>query len=627
MKRKLQRLWLLIATVLVLAIPAKAESPDYDMSWDALSKHPVPEWFQDAKFGIYAHLGVYCVPAVISEWYPRYMYIEGHEVQKYHIEKYGPLSKFGYKDFIPMFKLEKFDADEWAELYKRSGAKFAGPVAEHHDGFSMWASKVNRWNAKDMGPKRDVVGELVAALRKRDMKIITSFHHGFNLGAYFTKVEGADTADPKYADLYGKFEDKTIGYDRWIGKIKEVIDAYQPDQIWFDWCLREIPMEYKRKMVSYYYSQEAKWNKSVIITRKLDQLPDGVGVLDHERGGSRDKTTFLWQSDDSVSNDCWSWREGFRARSAKSMLDELIDIVSKNGILLMNVCPKADGTISDDQKRLLCEMGDWLKVNGEAIYATRPWRIHGEGPRLYGNRGPTLEFNTVSFENPINLRFTTKGDTLYAICLDWPGRGFTFDTVLIKNASEKGRVSLLGYGPVGYKLDGKKLIINPISLADNKRPCQHAYALKLEGFEIAPEPFALPERCLLIPANATPTGQIIVRPANPNNKDVKERDRLYHWSHPQDSIHWLVDIKQAGDYLVRFESGSRFQPGRVMLSNGEDTLKFTTAANERWGMSQVKDVGKIHFVRTGLYRIDLGSQDLEDWPGAEIWQIELAPAQ
>ena len=148
----------LIASVFFANAQNKDNKPE--MSWEALSQHEVPDWFQDAKFGIYAHLGVYCVPAHESEWYPRYMYTEGHPVQKFHEEKYGPVSEFGYQDFIPMFKLEKFNAKEWADLYKRSGAKFAGPVAEHHDGFSMWDSKVNRWNAKDMGPKRDVLGEL-----------------------------------------------------------------------------------------------------------------------------------------------------------------------------------------------------------------------------------------------------------------------------------------------------------------------------------------------------------------------------------------------------------------------------------------------------------------------------------
>ena len=242
-----------LALMLCVNVLAKDNSTKSEptLSWEVLQSHEIPEWFKDAKFGIYAHLGVYCVPAYDGEWYPRLMQIDGHKVQKHHIETYGPLNEFGYHDFVPMFKLENFDAKEWAALYKRAGAKFAGPVAEHHDGFSMWDSEVNRWNAKDMGPKRDVVGELVKEIRKQDMKVITSFHHGFNLEDYYATVPGTATADTEYADLYGKLP-LDEGYERWLEKLKEVIDKYQPDQIWFDWGLRAIPMEYRREFASYY---------------------------------------------------------------------------------------------------------------------------------------------------------------------------------------------------------------------------------------------------------------------------------------------------------------------------------------------------------------------------------------
>ena len=212
---------------------------EFEETWESLTTHEFPEWFKDAKFGIYAHFGVYCVPAYGNEWYPKRMYDKDSHYQKHHIETYGALSKFGYKDFIPMFKGEKFDAEEWAELYKNSGAKFAGPVAEHHDGFSMWDSKVNRWNAADMGPKQDIAGDLIKACRKRDLKIIASFHHSFNIQGYYAKVEGADTADPKYGDLYGKFDDPKEAHERWLAKVKEVIDNYQPDQIWYDFGLKK----------------------------------------------------------------------------------------------------------------------------------------------------------------------------------------------------------------------------------------------------------------------------------------------------------------------------------------------------------------------------------------------------
>ncbi|HJN18987.1 MAG TPA: alpha-L-fucosidase, partial [Armatimonadota bacterium] len=383
-------LLLVVIGASLLASSALAQQPKtYDATWDSLSKHPVPEWFADAKFGIYAHWGAYSVPAFGSEWYARNMYQSKSGVHKHHLANWGDPSEFGYKDFIPMFTAPRFDAEEWADLYERSGAKFAGPVAEHHDGFSMWASDVNRWNVGDMGPRRDVTGELVAALRKRGLKIITSFHHAFNIQGYYAAEEGWDTADPRYGDLYGKFEDPAEAHDRWLAKIVEVIDAYQPDQIWFDFGLAKIPDDYKTRMAQYYYGKEREWGKPVIITRKGDHLPDGVGVLDIERGKMEEKPDFLWQTDDSVSTNSWCHVENLNVKPAEELVHELIDIVSKNGVLLLNVAPHADGSIPDDQQKLLIGIGDWLRVNGEAIYGTRPWAIHGEGPNLF-DRGRGL---------------------------------------------------------------------------------------------------------------------------------------------------------------------------------------------------------------------------------------------
>ncbi|MHC4844403.1 MAG: alpha-L-fucosidase, partial [Planctomycetota bacterium] len=389
------------------------------MDWEQLKKHKVPEWFKDAKFGIYAHWGAYCVPAFGSEWYPRNMYRKESDVHEHHVKTWGDPSKFGYKDFIPMFKAEKFNADEWAQLYARAGAKFAGPVAEHHDGFSMWASKVNRWNAVDMGPKRDVVKELTDALRKRDIKIITSFHHMYNFQGYYPQdidpELGWDITNPEYEDLYGQFVDKKIAHDRWLEKIKEVIDAYQPDQIWFDFGLGDIPDEYKQRMASYYYSKENEWGKEVIITRKEEHLPKGVGVLDIERGKMEGAAPYLWQTDDSISVRSWSWVVGDNFKSSEELIHELIDIVSKNGILLLNVCPKTDGTFTEDQKQLLYTIGDWLEVNGEAIYGTRPWAAHGEGPNLL-DEGRGFEHDQIDFTSE-DIRYTCKGDVLNAIAL------------------------------------------------------------------------------------------------------------------------------------------------------------------------------------------------------------------
>ncbi len=470
----------------------------WQADWESLSKHEIPEWFQDSKLGIYAHWGVYSVPAFGNEWYPRRMYLVKDKAHKHHLETWGPLAKFGYKDFIPMFTAEKFDADQWAELYEMAGARFAGPVAEHHDGYSMWASQVNRWNAKDTGPRRDITGELVKALRKRGIKIITSFHHGFNFQGYYTSIEGADTADPAYGDLYGKFDDEKVALDRWLLKLKEVIDAYQPDQIWFDFGLAKIPDEYKQRMAAYYYNHEAQWGKPVIITRKGTHLPEGVGALDIERGKMTGMGEELWQTDDSVATNSWCYVEGLKLKSSEELVHELIDIVAKNGVLLLNVAPKADGSFPEDQKTQLKAIGDWLRVNGEAIYATRPWKFHGEGPRLF-DRGRGLgkiRQEQVAFTAE-DIRYTQSkdGKTLYAILLGLPADKVTLTAVRVDKTGPDAQVSLLGNdGTLPFTANEKKqLVVDTTSVSAANAPCKFAYSLKLAGFELDIQPDAVQE--------------------------------------------------------------------------------------------------------------------------------------
>ncbi|TNJ46055.1 alpha-L-fucosidase [Tamlana fucoidanivorans] len=425
----------------------------FESNWESLSKQNIPEWFKDAKFGIYAHLGVYCVPAFENEWYPRKMYSYEKEkyqkVKDYHRKTYGPIKDFGYKDFIPLFKCENFDAEEWAELYKKAGAKFAGPVAEHHDGFSMWGSKVNRWNAVDMGPKRDIAGELVKAIRKRDMKVVTSFHHSYNVSGFFVKQDSLDTGDPEYADLYGQ-EGSKIAYENWFLKMKEVIDEFKPDQLWFDFKLKNIPDEYKIRMAQYYYNKEAEWKKDVIITRKNDDLPSGVGVLDVERSKQANSSDRLWQTDDALARYTWIWVPDIELKPERELIHELIDIVSKNGVLLLNACPKADGTIPDDQKKILYAIGDFLKINGQGIYKTRPWKIHGEGPNLYDKGRGMDEYEKKPVEFTGNdIRFTSSkdGKIVYVHTLGWPKDKLIIESMGLNSKYLKEKiksVSMLG---------------------------------------------------------------------------------------------------------------------------------------------------------------------------------------
>ncbi len=272
-------------------MPAQVkEQLTYESSWNSLKNHKTPQWLKDGKFGIYTHWGVYAVPAQgpNGTWYASNVYKDPNgNARKYHEATYGPLEKFGYKDFIPMFTGENFNADEWADLFQKAGARFAGPVAEHHDGFAMWDTKYSEWNAAKMGPGRDVVGELSIAIKKRDMKFVTAFHHAEQWFYFPVWDERYDCGDPKYSGLYGPIHPKgalpdKAFLDKWEGKIIEVIDKYDPDFLWFDFGLRLITDSYKQDMLAYFYNYAEAQKKEVVVSYKGHDLPPGAGLLDWE---------------------------------------------------------------------------------------------------------------------------------------------------------------------------------------------------------------------------------------------------------------------------------------------------------------------------------------------------------
>lgn len=457
----------------------KAQSRLYEPTWESLIQHPTPEWFKDAKFGIYFHWGVYSVPAWGNEWYPRRMYDTNDPTFAHHRAVWGPQDQFGYKDFIPMFKAEKFNADEWVDLFVRSGAKFIGPVAEHHDGFSMWNSKLTEYDVWDMGPQRDITGELAEAARKRNLKFMVSFHHA-RKWKHFEFAYQYDAKDTRYAQLYGTphpvGEPEPQAYlENWLGKIIEVVDAYQPDYIWFDFCWKEPPFEpYKRQFLAYYYNKSEDWGVNVAVSYKDDHLPVGAGLLDIERGQLDSLHQDTWITDTSISRKSWCYIEDIDYKPVNEMVDNLIDRVSKNGNTLMNIAPKADGTIPEEQKERLLGIGEWLKVNGEAIYGTRHWFKYGEGPTQF--KGGSFIDNKPVLYTAEDIRFTTKPNTLYAIALDWPGEQIVITSLSILDEKKITSVSMLGAaGELNWVLTTDGLKIE----CPTKKPCEHAYSFKI----------------------------------------------------------------------------------------------------------------------------------------------------
>jgi alpha-L-fucosidase len=461
-----------------------AQGP-FRASWESLETYAVPEWFQDAKFGIFIHWGVYSVPAFDNEWYPRNMYLKDSPVFKHHAETYGPQSQFGYKDFIPRFKAEKFDADHWAELFRKAGAKYVVPVAEHHDGFPMYDCSFTEWSAAKMGPKRDVVGELAAAVRKQGLHFGASSHRAehwwfFNGGMTFD----SDAKDPRYAGLYGPAQqDKTqpdkAYLDDWLARTAEIVEKYQPEVVWFDWWIEQpVFQPYLQRFAAYYYNRGAQWRRGVAINYKLKTFPERAAVLDVERGQLDTLRPLFWQTDTSVSEKSWGYIASDKFRTPDSLVDELVDIVSKNGCLLLNVGPRPDGTIPGEAEKVLLEIGRWLATNGEAIYGTRPWKVYGEGPtQVVGGSFKDTESKPFTGED---IRFTTKGDTLYAIALAWPENSrLTIKSLATGSALTKREIK-------SVELLGSKAKLKWARNADGlavelsvQKPCEHAFAFKI----------------------------------------------------------------------------------------------------------------------------------------------------
>jgi alpha-L-fucosidase len=422
-------------------------------SWDSLEQYQVPQWYLDAKFGIFIHWGVYSVPAFSSEWYPRMMYLQGSKEYKHQIDTHGPESKFGYKDYIPQFTASKFDAGQWAELFRESGAKFVVPVGEHHDGFPMYDSGLTEWSAAKMGPRRDVVGQLEKAVRSKGMHFGVSSHRAehwwfFNGGMKFE----SDVRDPKYSDFYGPAQSDGKAHknpnddrderpdkpskeylDDWLARSAEIVDKYNPDLIWFDWWIgRPAFKPYLQRFAAFYYDHNAEQHKGAVINYKYDAFPDKAAVLDIERGEEGEIRPLYWQTDTSISNKSWGYIENDTFKTPEFIVDMLVDIASKNGVLLLNIGPDKEGQIPAQAQQILRSIGQWLSSNGDAIYGTRPWKVYGEGPTKAVS-GSFKDTETKPY-TAADIRFTTKEGALYAIALATPADGVVHVKALAKGS-------------------------------------------------------------------------------------------------------------------------------------------------------------------------------------------------
>jgi alpha-L-fucosidase len=463
----------------------------FEPAWASLERYEVPRWYQDGKFGIFIHWGLYAVPGYGNEWYPRNMYQQDRPEFAHHVHTYGPQDRFGYKDFIPLFKAERYDPDAWAELFRRAGAKFVVPVAEHHDGFALYDSALSDWTAAKMGPKRDLIGELAAAVRRQWLVFGLSSHRA----EHWWFMDGgmqfdSDVQDGRYAAFYGPAQPRGTQpheayLEDWLARCCELVDKYRPQLFWFDWWIEEPAFApYLRRFAAYYYNRAAQWGRGVAINYKHQAFPEAAAVYDIERGQLTEIRERFWQTDTSISKNSWGYVQNQDYRTARALIGDLVDIVSKNGALLLNIGPRPDGTIPEPEREILLEIGRWLAINGEAIYATRPWRVYGEGPtQVMG--GSFADTQRAEF-GAEDVRFTIKGDALYAIVLGWPERGEVTIRSLGEGLALYGKsidqVALLGYGNLpawARRPEGLAVPLPAREALAHAELCGHGFALKI----------------------------------------------------------------------------------------------------------------------------------------------------
>jgi len=491
-----------------------AQTPDYPIAegpfkqdWESLKQYQCPEWFRDAKFGIWAHWGPQSVTGA-GDWYARQMYMEGGTQYKFHLAKYGHPSEFGYKDIVPLWKAEKFDPDRLMEKYKRAGAKYFVSMGVHHDNFDLWDSKHHKWNSVNIGPKKDIVGLWAAAARKHGLRFGVSEHLERSY-SWFNTNKGADKQgpkagvpydgnDPKFADFYFPPHDDTSRVyplnppewwkKQWFDRIKDLLDQHKPDLLYTD---GGIPFEeVGRRLLAHFYNQniqqhggklEAVYNIKCLLDnpiRRHGDYEEGVAVQDVERMVLNGIKNAPWQTDTSVGD--WFHRDADKYKTPAEVVHLLADIVSKNGNLLINFTQKPDGTLDEGSEKVLDELAIWMPIHGEAIYGTRPWQIFGEGPAvdLLAVKPKAKPVYTAE-----DIRFTTKGESLYAIALGWPEDSKLVVRSLALPAGKISDVTLLGFNG---KLDWQQTSEGLAVTLPAKKVCDYSAVLKITGSNLKP---------------------------------------------------------------------------------------------------------------------------------------------
>ena len=457
----------------------------YSPTWESLMTAPAPAWFRDRRLGIFIHWGPFSVPRY-HDWYARNMYIKDSPEYEHHLKNWGDHKTFGYKDFIPLLTGERFDPAQWLDLFEHASAGYICPVAEHHDGFQMYESDLSRWNAAQMGPCRDVLGELKEETERRGMVFCTSSHraeHWFFMG-HGRQFDSDIGDDLQKDDLYWPAMPEAELFDPdskpwpteeylqdWLARTAELILKYHPKFLYFDWWIQHRAFRpWLKKLAAFYYNCGKLWGEDVQICYKHDAMAFGTGIVEVERGSLGDAKPYPWQTDTAVGRNSWCDSAFLEYKSSEEIICTLIDVVSKGGNLLLNIGPRADGSIPEGDRRILEDLGAWMQVHSQAIHGSRCWRHFAEGP----TRAAEGKFHEeeIAYTSQ-DYRFTVANGAIYAICMKCPEDGrFTVrsfaagaDENLTQFQGTIESVEVLGYGPAAWRQDEAGLHVHAPGLS------------------------------------------------------------------------------------------------------------------------------------------------------------------
>ena len=611
---------------------------------ESLKQYQCPDWFRDAKFGIWAHWGPQAVP-MDGDWYARGIYEQGSDHYKYHLAHYGHPTKFGYKDIIPLWKAEKWDPERLMALYKKAGARYFVSMGSHHDNFFLWNSKLHKWNAANMGPKRDVVGDWQKAALKNGMHFGVSEHLGASFW-WFQVSHGSDKtgplagipydgANPAYEDLYHFsaqpgdstwYSKNERWHKQWYAEIKELVDNYHPDLLYSD---GGVPFgnETGLSMIAHFYnSNAARHDGKCEAVYNCKERSAGRWVEDLERGVMPRIDPHPWQTDTSIGD--WFYNRNWKFRPVSWVIHMLVDNVSKNGNLLLNVVQRPDGSLDPEVEEMLAKLADWTAIHGEAIYGSRPWTVYGESAvKVKGGN-----FDEDTKYNAREIRFTTQGPTLYAIALGWPEDGQLVIRSLAKprgeNVNNITQISLLGYdGKIDWTQTADGLVVT----LPAKKVSEYTTALKIIATDLKAITPPKPPR-VGIKADAGGKIALTAEAGEVEGGHLKTEDHggianLGFWDSAEDSVSWPVEFKRAGTYAATATISCMNGPTSVTLELAGESTSAQVVATGGWNDYRELTLGKIEVKKAGVAEIKLRPTDPDHWHPVNLRKIVLAPAE